>query len=468
MSYLINKIFTEIAIGDQAQLTHTLTQKDIELFAIMSGDINPAHVDLEYAKDDIFHGIIAHGMWGASLISTILGTKLPGAGTIYLNQNLKFSHPIILHDTVTVTVVVINKYEDKNIIELDCRCVTQANKIAISGIATVIAPTVKIKRKAIILPQLILQNKSSHWNEKLMKMQQSLIPLVTAVVHPVDQLSLEGAINSAIAGVIIPILVGPKTKILNAAAQAGIDISSYQLIDTKHSHEACQIAIELVKTLKVEALMKGSLHTDELMSAVMNKENGLRTERRISHVFALEVPNYPKPLFITDAAINLFPTLEQKADIVQNAIDLFIALGLGTPKVALISAIETVNEKIPSTLTAAALCKMAERGQIQGGILDGPLAFDNAISVAAAQVKAINSKVAGDADIIVVPDIESGNILYKQMTYLSNMEAAGIVLGARVPIILTSRGSDLLSRKLSAIMALIYQRHKEAIIIKND
>lgn len=461
MEYIENKTFAEINIGDSVSLTHTLIQKDIDLFAIMSGDVNPAHVDIEFAKDDMFHEIIAHGMWGASLISSLLGTRLPGPGTIYLEQSLKFTHPIILGDEVTVSVTVLGKDIAKNIVELDCKCLTKESKVAISGIARVLAPLVKIKRERIVMPDVVLENNNSHWNQKLLAMKQSLEPLITAVVHPVDELSLRGAIAGANDGIITPILVGPQQKIERAARIANLDISKFQLIATKHSQEAAEVAVGLARSGKVEALMKGKIHTDELMSAVVNKETGLRTGRRMSHVFALEVANYPKPLFLTDAALNLFPKLEEKVDIVQNAIDLFIALGLGIPKVALISAVETVNQKIPSTLDAAALCKMAQRGQITGGLLDGPLAFDNAISAQSVKVKGIVSEVAGDADIIVVPDVESGNMLYKQMTYLSGVEAAGIVMGATVPIILTSRGSDELSRKVSSVMALVYTRNKK-------
>lgn len=459
MEYIENKTFDEIKIGDFAELKHTLVEKDIELFAIMSGDVNPAHVDVEFARDDMFHGIIAHGMWGASLISTVLGTMLPGPGTIYLSQSLKFTHPIILGDTVTVTVTAISKDPNKHILELDCKCVTAAGKLAISGVASVIAPQVKIKRKRIVMPEVVLQNPSDKLYQQLLELSKSMEPLITGVVHPVDELSLRGAIAAAKDGIIIPILIGPKQKIIDTANSAKLDISAYQIIATKHSHGAADVAVQMANDGKVEALMKGKLHTDELMSAVVNKQTGLRTGRRMSHVFALEVPNYSKPLFLTDAALNLFPHLEEKVDIVQNAIDLFTTLGLGIPKVAIVSAVETVNERIPSTLDAAALCKMAERGQIHGGILDGPLAFDNAISLESAKVKGIVSKVAGDADIIVVPDVESGNMLYKQMTYLSKMEAAGIVMGASVPIILTSRGSDGISRKMSSLMALIYRRN---------
>lgn len=460
MTHIENRIFDDLKIGDSASLKRTLTQRDIELFAVMSGDVNPAHVDPEYAKDDMFHKIIAHGMWGASLISTVLGTELPGPGTIYLDQTLKFLCPVALGDTITVSVKVIDKKPEKHIVDLECKCVNQNDKIVITGIATVIAPTIKVKRKRVELPQVTLKEPQGVWYKNLISLKNNLSPLVTAIVHPVDQLALQGAIDAAEENIIIPILVGPKDKILAAAKEANIDISSYQIIPTRHSNESADIAVKLAREGKVEALMKGKIHTDELMESVIDKENGLRTGRRMSHVFFIEVPDYSKPLFLTDAAINIQPNLQDKKDIIQNAIDLFHTLGLGIPKVAIVSAIETVNEKIPSTLDASALCKMADRGQITGGILDGPLGFDNAISVESAREKNIHSKVAGDADIIVVPDVESGNLLYKQMTYMSGMDAAGIVMGASVPIILTSRGSNAMSRQASCAMALIYARNK--------
>ena len=459
MYYIENKIFSEINVGDSASLEHTLTIKDIELFAIMSGDVNPAHVDIEFAKDDMFHGVIAHGMWAASLISTLLGTTLPGAGTIYLGQTLKFSNPIRLGDVVDVSVTVINKREDKKIIEFDCKCVTQDNKIAISGVANVIAPSVKIKRERIVMPDITIGDyKNNLLLKKLYLLKKGMEPLITAVVHPVDELSIAGAFESAKDGIITPILVGPEQKIIDAAKSANVDISGYKIINTMHSHESVDVAVALAKKGKVEALMKGKLHTNELMAAVVNKQTGLRTNRRMSHILAIELDSYSKPLFLSDAVLNLFPTLDEKIDIVQNAIDLFNTLDMGNPKVAIVSAVETINEKIPSTLDAAVLCKMADRGQITGGILDGPLGFDNAISPEAVKVKGITSNVAGNADIIIVPDIESGNLLYKQMTYMSKMEAAGVVIGAKVPIILTSRGSDVESRKYSSLLALVYSR----------
>jgi phosphotransacetylase len=402
-------------------------------------------------------------MWGACLISTVLGTQLPGPGTIYLDQTLKFTAPVVPGDTITITVTVLNKKPEKHIVELACDCINQDNITVISGIAMVIAPTEKVKRKCVELPKVIFKKPKDTWYKKMISLKNDFKPLKTAIVHPVDALALQGAIDAAEDGIIIPVLVGPKDKILAAARAANLDISAYQLISTRDSDESAKVAVKLAKEGKVEALMKGNLHTHELMKPVIHKETGLLTGRRMSHVFYVETPYYFKPLFISDAALNIHPSLIEKKDITQNAIDLFHTLGLGTPKVAIVCAVESVTASMPATLDAAALSKMAERQEISGAFVDGPLAFDNAISIESAREKKIHSEVAGCADIIIVPDIESGNILYKEMTYMSGMEAAGIILGASVPIILTSRGSNDMSRKASCVMALVYVRNKEKI-----
>jgi phosphotransacetylase len=282
----------------------------------------------------------------------------------------------------------------------------------------------------------------------------TLEPVTTAVVHPCDESSLTGAVEAAEADLIRPILVGPEAKIRGVAEQFGLDLSPYRLVDAPHSHAAAAKAVEIVAAGEAETLMKGSLHTDELMAEVVRKDGGLRTERRISHAFIMDVPTYPKPLVVTDAAINIFPDLETKRDIVQNAIDMAHALEVKLPKIAILSAVETVTPKIPSTIDAAGLCKMADRGQITGGLLDGPLAFDNAISKEAAEIKGIRSEVAGDADILVVPDLEAGNMLAKQLSFLANADAAGVVLGARVPIMLTSRADTVRARMASCAIAV--------------
>jgi phosphotransacetylase len=280
--------------------------------------------------------------------------------------------------------------------------------------------------------------------------------MATAVAHPCDESSLTAAIDAAKAGIIAPRLVGPAARIRAVAEALGIDLAGYKIFDAPHSHAAAERAVEFIRLGKAEVLMKGSLHTDELLGAVVRKETGLRTQRRISHCFIMDVATYPKPLIITDAAVNIYPTLADKVDIVQNAIDLARALGIEQPRVAILSAVETVNPKIQSTIDAAALCKMADRGQITGGVLDGPLALDNAISKAAATIKGIVSPVAGAADILLVPDLEAGNMLAKNLTFLGDADAAGLVLGARVPIILTSRADTVRARMASCAVAALF------------
>lgn len=298
---------------------------------------------------------------------------------------------------------------------------------------------------------------SGRHHRHLIRQTKGLLPIRTAVVHPVDVESLRGAIEAANASLIVPVLVGPEAKIRAAAKQIEADISAYKLVPTENSHAASAKAVELARDLKVEALMKGSLHTDEFMGAIVHEER-LRTARRMSHVFVIDAPCYPRPLYVTDAAINIYPTIEDKADIIQNVIGLAHVLGLDRPKVAILSAVETVSPKIQSTLDAAVLCKMADRGQITGGILDGPLAFDNAVSEEAAKIKGIVSSVAGRADIFVVPDFEAGNMLAKQLEYLAGAQLAGIGLGARVPIVLTSRADKSEARLASCAIALLLAR----------
>jgi phosphate acetyltransferase len=286
----------------------------------------------------------------------------------------------------------------------------------------------------------------------------------TIIAHPCDETSLRGPVEAAEAGIIIPIFVGPTAKITAVARQHGLDIRRFEIVDVPHSEAAAAKAVQMIHESKGEILMKGSLHTDELMREVTSSKTGLRTARRISHVFIMDVPTYPETLFITDAAINIFPDLDAKRDIIQNAIDLFSHAGLGTPRVAILSAVETVTLKIPSTIEAAALCKMADRGQIVGGVLDGPLAFDNAIDPEAARIKGIKSEVAGRAQILVVPDLEAGNMLAKNLTFLAKANAAGLVLGARVPIILTSRADSVRTRMASCAVAVLvaHARRRQA------
>jgi phosphotransacetylase len=302
--------------------------------------------------------------------------------------------------------------------------------------------------------------------ERLLKRCKGLEPVPTAVAHPCDETALAGAIEAAQRGLITPILVGPVARIRDIAARHGIDLGTVEVVDAPHSHAAAERAVELVRQGRAELLMKGSLHSDELLGAVLARETGLRTSRRLSHVFIMDIPTYHKVLMVTDGGINIAPGLEDKADICQNAIDLAISLGVGRPKVAVLAAVETVTSKMPATIDAAALCKMAERGQITGGLIDGPLAFDNAISAEAARMKGIESPVAGDPDILLAPDLEAGNMLAKQLSFLARADSAGLVLGARVPIILTSRADNVRSRIASCAIAMLvaHDRRRKATL----
>jgi phosphate acetyltransferase len=324
------------------------------------------------------------------------------------------------------------------------------------------APTEKIKRPKISLPEVLISDRELRY-QHLLSMTDGLAPIPIAVAHPCDVESLRGPLQAAEEGLVIPVLIGPEFKIRSVAEQEGFDLTGIRIIDVPHSHASAETAVAMASRGEVEALMKGSLHTDELMAAVVSRQGGLRTSRRISHVFLVDVPTYPHPLLITDAAINIEPTLEDKVDIIQNAIDLAHMLSIPEPKVAILSAVETVTPKIRSTIDAAALCKMADRGQIRGGLLDGPLAFDNAVSLVAAKTKGIKSAVAGNADILVVPDLESGNMLAKQLEYLADAVLAGVVLGARVPIVLTSRADTAQTRAAScAVAQLMAHKKREA------
>ena len=461
--YLENRTFDEIAVGDFSILHRVLTREDIKLFAIMSGDVNPAVVDPEFAESGMFREVVAHGMWSAALISTMLGTEFPGPGTILIDQSLHFDRPVTIGDSIAVKVTVKEKYEHNQHMTLDCVCTNQDDLQVVHGHLEVLAPTEKIRRKAMTLPQITISDKEARY-QHLLGMAKGLEPIDVAVVHPCDAESLRGPIMAARAGLINPFLIGPEAKIRSLAEELGLDISGYRIINTRHSHEAAATAVTLARNGDVEALMKGSLHTDELMGEVVARTGGLRTARRISHVFVMDVPTYPRPLLITDAAINIAPTLEDKVHIIQNAIDLAHVMGIAEPKVAILSAVETVNPKIQSTLDAAALCKMADRGQIKGGLLDGPLAFDNAVSIVAAKTKGIRSAVAGQADILVVPDLESGNMVAKQLEYLADALTAGVVLGAAVPIVLTSRADTAETRSAScAIAALMAHGKRKAL-----
>jgi phosphate butyryltransferase len=455
-AFIENRTFDELTVGETASSSHLVTQRDIDLFSTVTGDVNPAHVDPAYAETDMFHHIIIQGMWGAGLISAVLGTKLPGPGTIYLGQNLHFTRPVSIGDTITATLTVKEKKPEKGDVTLDCVCANQRGEAVITGTAYTRAPREKIRRRRVTLPRVEVDRHDAM--RAILARAAGGAPVATAVVYPVDPASLLAALDAAKAGLIAPVLIGPAVRIADVAKAAGADISALRLIDAPDARAAAARAVALARAGEVALLMKGDLHTDEMMHPVVVSETGLRTARQISHVYLLDVPDYPRSLLLTDVAINIRPTLAEKVGIVQNAIDLAHVIGIALPRVAILAAVEIVSARMPSTIDAAALCKMAERGQIIGGVLDGPLAFDNAINEAAAGEKHIVSPVAGRADILVVPDLEAGNMLAKQLTFLSGAEAAGVVLGARVPIILTSRADSAPTRLASCALGVLVAR----------
>jgi phosphate acetyltransferase len=450
---LRNRTFDELAIGESASLVRTAGLDDIQLFAAISGDVNPAHVDAAFAANDMFGHVVVQGMWTAGLISALLGTRLPGPGTIYLHQDLQFRHPVVPGDVVTATVTVKEKRSDKRIVLLDTRCTNQRGETVLIGMATVIAPAEPVVWPQIARPDVSVRNHDRY--DAFLREARSLPSLRTAVVHPCSAEAIKAAIEARDEGMIEPVLIGPEAKIRAAAELAQVSLDGVTIEVVEHSHAAAARAVELGAAGKIAALMKGSLETHELLAAIVGPASGLRTGRRISHVYAMDVPAYPKPLFITDAAVNVAPSLEQKRDICQNTIDLLHLLGIERPRLAVLAAIETVNSRMPTTLDAAALTVMAARGQIRGALVDGPLAFDNAISLAAAKTKGIVSPVAGQADILLVPDLEAGNMLAKQLMYFGGADAAGLVLGARLPVILTSRADSLRVRLASVALARI-------------
>ncbi len=449
MRFFENRTFDELQIGDAAQITRVLSSEEVGVQA----------ASYEGGSTGAGPGSTRCGPWSAALIQELLSTQLPGPGTVYLELSLNFRCPAMPGDTVTARVRVRDMVPETRHVTFSCECVGSSGEILTDGQARVIAPGLKLRRARELKPAAADFPVGSRYKQ-LLDAARKLVPIRTAIVHPCDALSLASAMEAKDAGLIVPLLIGPLAKIRRAAAEVGRGIDDVEIIDVPHSHAAAERAVALAREAKVEALMKGALHTDELMAAVVDEAGGLRTERRMSHVFALDVPHYPKALFITDAAINITPDLDTKRDIVQNAIDLVQCLGIECPKVAILSAVETVSSRIPSTIDAAALCKMAERQQIVGATLDGPLAFDNAISSAAAHLKGISSQVAGQVDILVVPDLEAGNMLVKQLVYLAGAQAAGIVLGARIPIILTSRADDDAARLASCALAQLWVRRR--------
>ena len=451
-----NRTFDEIEVGATETVSRTLTATEVEALALAAGDVEGFHVE----GGDTGDRLSAQGAAAVAIVAGLLNRRLPGPGSAIVGTKFRYAGECRVGDTLTATVTAKARHTKEHRIDFECRCSNQDGEVLVDGVATVQAPVKRIAYADVATPELILRRNDVF--AKLFKRCEGLPPVTCAVVHPCDRDSLAGPIEAAKRGLIVPVLVGPEAKIRAIARAERIDISSFEIVPVEHSHAAAEKAVELARAGHVDALMKGSLHTDELMAAVVPSATGLRTARRISHVFVLDVPAYPRLLLVTDAAINLFPTLEDKVDICQNAIDLAHTLGIAKPKVAILSAVETINPKIPSTLDAASLCKMADRGQITGGVLDGPLAFDNAISIEAARTKMIDSPVAGTADILLVPDLEAGNMMVKQLQYLAGADSAGIVCGTRVPIVLTSRADNVRARLAStAVLKLVAHERRE-------
>ena len=451
--FIENRTYDEIKVGDTSVLTRTLRPEDIQLFAIMSGDVNPAHVDPEYARSGMFQEVIAHGMWGGALISTVLGTEFPGPGTIYISQTLRFSRPVKVGDTITITLTCTQKFDHNKHMIFDCVCTNQDNLKVIRGEAEVLAPTEKIKRARMTMPEITISDRDARYR-RLFGRARGLKPVRAAFVHPCDSNSLQAAFSVRDTGFMEPVLIGPEARIRALIEQHNFKLGITRIINTPHSHAAAARAVELARDDDVQALVQGSLTTEELLREVV-APRGLRTSRRLSHVLYIDVPSYPRPLIITDMMVNIEPTLQNKVDIAQNAIDFAHLMGVPEPKVAVLAGIETVTPRMRATVDAAALCKMADRGQITGGILDGPLGFDNAVSLVAARSSGLKSAVAGRADILLAPDLESGNMLAKQLEHLSDAISGGVVLGGYVPIVLTNRGDSVESRIASCVLALL-------------
>jgi phosphotransacetylase/acyl dehydratase len=453
LGFIESKTYDEIAVGDTAGTEHVLTTDDAMAFASISGFHSMLNSDelIERAG-----GIPPTGpnMWCASLISGLFSMNIPGPGCTLTNVSLNFHNRIRVGDRILVKVQVTAKDDATKQVTFDCEAHNGAEVSIFTGTAQLIAPPKKSRWSTLPVPELIVNNPYRHYLGMIARANSK--PAVrTAIAWPCDEVSLGGAIQAYKDKLIVPILVGSEEKIRDLGKTMELDLTGIEIVDIETSRAAAMRAVELARKGEAQMLMKGSLHTDEIMGAVVSREGGLRTGRRISHVFMLDVPSYHKPLFVTDAAVNIQPDLETKISILQNAIDMMVTLEVVNPKVAILSAVEQINPAIPSTLDAAALCKMVDRGQITGAIVDGPLAFDNAISSDAARIKKIVSKVAGDPDLLMVPNLEAGNILFKELQYLAGALAAGVVVGAKVPIVLTSRADGEMARMASCALGVL-------------
>jgi len=449
---LTNRTYDEIQPGDSAELRRLITPDDLYVFAVSSGNTNPMHLQDSDLDGDGHHERVAPGMFVASLLSAVLGTQLPGPGTLYRRQVLDFHARAHAGEEVLVRAEVLSKADGIVRLKTEVRRISDG-AIILSGEADVLAPTEKFDRDNLEIPGLVVQ-RHRHF-ELLLERARPLPALPTAVVCPDEANSLGGALLAAKESIIAPILIGNEAAIRKAAAEIEADLTGIEVIDVASDAAAAALACALVHQGRAAAVMKGHLHTDDLLKAMLDKATGLRVGRRFTHVFVMDVPGQPEPLFVTDAAINIAPDLATKVDICQNAIDLALSLGMD-PRVGVLSAVETVNPAIQSSIDAALLSKMADRGQIKGGQVEGPLAMDNAVDMAAARTKGLKGNVAGRANILVVPGIDSGNMLAKQLSFISHAEGAGLVLGAKVPVILNSRSDSPMSRLASCAVAAIH------------
>ena len=450
-----NKTYDELSVGDEASISRVCSGNDLYIFAHASGNLNPLHVPVEDTGPENGTETIAPSMWVGALVSAVLGNILPGPGTLYSEQHFTFLDRAHVGDELKVTVKVLEKL-DNNLVRLSTTVMGRGGDKVADGEATVYAPTKKMQvDEDAGIPELEVRT-HRHF-DRLLHDCDPLPPLVTAVVAPEEKAALGGAMLAAQRGLIEPVLIGSEVEIRRVAKASGFDLGAVTVHDVPDHVEAAKQAARFASEGRVDALMKGALHTDQMLHAALGKEFGLRTARRLSHIFAFDVPGLDHLLMVTDAAINIAPSLEDKVDIVQNAIDVGQALGIAKPSVSILSAVETVTPKIPSTLDAAVLSKMAERGQIRGGIVDGPLAMDNAMDMEAARTKGITSLVAGRADVLVAPNLEAGNMLAKELVFIAHAQGAGLVVGAKVPIILTSRADNEQARLASCAIATLYK-----------
>lgn len=460
-----NTTWDELQVGQEARLQRVVSAHDLIVFAHASGNTNPMHMPGADVDGDGRADTVAPSLWLGSLVSAVLGTLLPGPGTLYRAQNFRFLSRATIGDRLDIHVRCTEKREKPRAI-FETRVTKGDGEPVLDGFAEVDAPTRTLTLEAKELPLLLL-DQIDHFGRLIARAKQ-VEPLRTVIVCPDDHNSLAGALLSMREGLIEPVFVGDRAAIRKAAEALGEDIGAIRIVEVADDHAAAAKAVAMVLAGEARAIMKGNIHSDEILGQVIKKEGGLRASRRISHVFAMDVPTQDSLIFITDAAINIAPDLVTKVDIVQNAIDLARACGITTPKVGVLAAVETINPAMPATIDAAALSKMAERGQIKGGLVDGPLAMDNAMDVEAARTKGITSLVAGHADVLIVPNLEAGNMLAKELTFVAKAEAAGLVVGARVPVMLTSRADNDRARLASCALALLYEHWRKTGIALAD